>query len=273
MKDKRARRAERQNVQSEGKAPRKRAPASPEQGARFADVREAALTLFARLGYHGTSMKDIATVLRMRAPSLYNHVTSKQVLLREIILATHENADRELRAALASSSDVVEQLRRTTEVHVRFHMRQPREWRVASRELVHLEEPTRTRVRRIRRNFEELVIGLIERGVREGRFDASSPKLTAYAIFRLGSGVGQWYRPGGEFSDSEIAFYYGDLALRMAGVKSRATATKSTRTDLRDARTTDARTSSEPLVTRKRVRPRKASERQVAQHPTRALKT
>lgn len=191
----------------------------PREG-RFADVQDAALTLFAKRGYHGTSMKDIAAALRMRAPSLYNHVAAKQDLLRDIVVTTHELADRELRAAIASSDDVAEQLRRAIEVHVRFHTRHPREWRVASRDLEHLEEPARTQVRRMRRDFEELVIGIIERGVASGRFSVPSPKLTAYAIFRMSAGVGQWYRPGGEFSDSEIAFCYGDLALRMVGIES-----------------------------------------------------
>lgn len=186
---------------------------------RTAGVHDAALTLFAKLGYHGTSMKDIAAAVRMRAPSLYNHVAAKQDLLRDVILHTHEIADRELRAAIGSSTDVAEQLRRATEVHVRFHTSRPREWRVASRDLEHLEEPARTSIRKMRKSYEELVIGIIERGVAEGRFDVAAPKLAAYAIFRMSAGVAQWYRPGGEFSDSEIAYCFGDLALRMVGVR------------------------------------------------------
>ena len=185
---------------------------------RTADVRDAALTLFFQLGYHGTSMKDIAGALRMQAPSLYNHVAAKQDLLRDIALTAHERANRELHAALASSDDVIEQLRRVIEVHVHYHTKHPREWRVASRELEHLEEPTRTTVRRMRHEFEAMMIDLLERGAREGRFSVPSPRLTAYAILRMSSGVGLWYREGGPFSDSEIAYYFGDLALRMVGV-------------------------------------------------------
>jgi AcrR family transcriptional regulator len=191
------------------------APAGVRGAGRWADVYEAALTLFAKYGYNGTSMKDIAKVLRMRAPSLYNHVAAKQDLLRDIVVTTHEMADRELRAAIASSDDVAEQLRRATEVHVRYHAHHPREGRVASREIEHLDEPARTQVRTMRRNFESLVISIIERGVELGRFEVANAKLTAYAIFRMSAAVAQWYRPGREFSDSEIAFCYGDLALRM----------------------------------------------------------
>ncbi len=40
-------------------------------------VLDAACLLFAERGYRGTSMKDIAEALGVRAPSLYNHVASK----------------------------------------------------------------------------------------------------------------------------------------------------------------------------------------------------
>jgi AcrR family transcriptional regulator len=90
---------------------------------RAADVRQAALTLFAERGYHGTSMKDIAAALGLRAPSLYNHLDSKQSLLQEIMLGTMEKLIRELDAVLATTTDLVEQLRRVMEAHVRFHTR------------------------------------------------------------------------------------------------------------------------------------------------------
>ena len=213
-------RAPKQNEKSPRRAkaaPVATAPTAARE-ARTAGVHDAALTLFSRFGYHGTSMKDIAEAVHMRAPSLYNHVAAKQDLLREILFGVHEASDREMNAALASSDDVVEQLRRAIEVHVRFHTRHRREINVAARDLEHLEEPARSQISRMRRTFEERMIALIQKGMDEGRFHVTSPKLTAYAILRMGAGVGRWYRPSGEFSDSEIAFTYGDLALRMVGI-------------------------------------------------------
>ncbi len=184
---------------------------------RLADVEDAALTLFAEYGFHGTTMKDIAGALKMRAPSLYSHVASKQALLEMIVVSMHEMADRELRAALASTEDVAEQLRRAVEAHVRFHALHPRHWKISSREVIHLEEPAKSKVRGMRREFEALMIETIERGVERGCFDVASPKMTVYAMLRMSAGVGQWYRPDGEFSHAEIARYYGELVLRMVG--------------------------------------------------------
>ena len=52
-----------------------------------ATVRDAATTLFAEKGYHGTALSEVAAHLRIRTPSLYNHMRSKQELLAEIVLS------------------------------------------------------------------------------------------------------------------------------------------------------------------------------------------
>src|SRR5918998_2561138 len=94
---------------------------------RRTDVRDAALTLFAERGYHGTSMKDIAAAVGMRAPSLYNHVGAKQELLVEIVERTLVDLQRLHAEAVGSTRDVAEALRRAVEAHVRYHARHPRE--------------------------------------------------------------------------------------------------------------------------------------------------
>ena len=68
------------------------APAAPGDRAAVtpATVRDAATTLFAEKGYHGTALSEVAARLRIRTPSLYNHMSSKQELLAEIVLATSQ---------------------------------------------------------------------------------------------------------------------------------------------------------------------------------------
>jgi len=145
------------------------------------DVRDAALTLFAARGYHGTSMKDIAAALGLQAPSLYNHVASKQSLLQEIMLGSMERLVREQEAVLATTNDVTEQLRRAMEAHVRFHTRFQREVRIGNNEIASIEEPARTSLLDLRRRYARPWITLIERGVEEGR-------LTSIPIWTKGAG-------------------------------------------------------------------------------------
>ena len=185
--------------------------------ARSLDVREAALTLFAERGYHGTSMKDIAAALQLQAPSLYNHVTAKQEILRDVMSETMTSLIKIVRSSLTSTTDTVQQLRRAAEAHVRFHARHPREVRVGNYEIPALEEPHRSIVTGLRDEYSRTFVALIQRGVDEGVFETRSPMLSAYAILQMGIGVSMWYRPGGSLSEDDIVFQYGDMALEVCG--------------------------------------------------------
>ena len=184
---------------------------------RGTDVRDAALTLFAERGYHGTSMKDIAAAVGMRAPSLYNHVGAKQELLVEIVEATLVDLQRRHEAAVGSTGDVAQALRRAVEAHVRYHARHPREVRVGNRDLSALEPANRERLIALRRGYARSWQALLQRGADEGRFDLPDARLASYAILEMGIGVATWFRPDGPLSEDVVAYHYGDMALRLAG--------------------------------------------------------
>jgi AcrR family transcriptional regulator len=190
----------------------------PVVSGRVAEIREVALSLFAQRGYHATSMKDIGDALGIRAPSLYNHFESKQQILVEVMRGTMEQLLRDHTDALGSTNDSVEQLRRATEAHVRYHARFRDEIQVGNIEIRALEEPERSRIVSLRREYSDSWEELIARGVRRGVFRVSSARLTAWAILEMGIGVARWFDPAGEMSETLLAYHYGDMALRLVGV-------------------------------------------------------
>jgi AcrR family transcriptional regulator len=183
------------------------------------EIREVALTLFAERGYTGTSMKDIANVLGIRAPTLYNHLDSKQDLLREVLVTTIEGLIRVHREAIATTADVREQVRRAMEAHVAYHAQHRREVRIASAEIASLEEPARGEVLALHRTYAGAWQELVERGVAEGRFQVPWPEVATYALLELGTGLSLWSPEDGPLSPSQIAYCYGDMALRLVGAE------------------------------------------------------
>lgn len=178
-------------------------------------IREAALTLFAERGYLGTGMRDLAEHVGIRAPSLYNHLGAKQDLLRELVDEAMADLLTAHRAALASSPDVVEQLRRAMEAHVRYHAVHPREVRIVNGELRHLDEPAHSRISQLRNGYASSWTELIARGVGEGRFVTPSPVLAALALLGIGVAIPLWFTEQSPFSESELAYRYGDMALSL----------------------------------------------------------
>lgn len=163
-------------------------------------------------------MQDIADVLHLRAPSLYNHVGSKQELLRGIMFDGMDSIHREFSDAVAGAEGMVDQIRCGAEAHGRHHARRALSAHVNTYELASLQEPARTQVLGRRQAYAHAWIRLIERGATLGVCDTPSPKMAAYAIIDMGIGVARWYRPDGPLPEKRITAIYGQMALRIVGV-------------------------------------------------------
>ncbi|KAB2896621.1 MAG: TetR/AcrR family transcriptional regulator [Kofleriaceae bacterium] len=69
------------NVQSQNRRTGRGRPATP---GRKEQIFDAALTLFAERGFHGTSIPDLAAAAGVAPASLYRHVESKEQLVNEV---------------------------------------------------------------------------------------------------------------------------------------------------------------------------------------------
>ncbi|MFD4766327.1 TetR/AcrR family transcriptional regulator [Streptomyces niveus] len=207
-------------MKNEQQGPHERPHRPSEPGAtspadRRTGIRLAALRLFAVQGYRATTMTDIGAAVGIRGPSLYKHVASKHELLAEIMTGTMEQLIADNIAAVAGTDDVREQLRRSVEAHIRYHARHRLEAFVGNREIGNLEQRDQDRVLSRRSDYERRYRELIERGVAEGVFDVRSARIASYSILDMGIGVASWFNEGGEFSVDQLAYQYGDMALRI----------------------------------------------------------
>jgi len=62
---------------------------------------EASIKLFVRMGYHGTTISDIACVSKFTKGAIYHHFESKDSILRAIL---RENEERFLDRAIVKCS-------------------------------------------------------------------------------------------------------------------------------------------------------------------------
>lgn len=181
------------------------------------DIRAAALELFARHGYEATTMADIGAAVGIRGPSLYKHVASKQDLLVEIMTGTMRDLIAAHDAAIATTSDPTERLRRAAEAHVRYHARHRLEAFVGTREIRSLTEPHRSQIVAMRADYERRFRTLVNDGIDAGRFHVTDARLASYAILDLGMGVAVWYRDDTEPSEDALVWQHAEFALRIVG--------------------------------------------------------
>jgi TetR/AcrR family transcriptional regulator, cholesterol catabolism regulator len=176
-------------------------------------IRAAAIDLFFEHGYEATSLRAIASQVGIQVGSLYNHLSSKESLLYSIMSNIIEDLLTELDNRLATVTGSVERLRTAIAVHVFFHTARAREVFIGNSELRSLKPAHRRKVVKLRDQYEQRFVGIIEEGLEEGSFTTADPKITAWAILAMGTSTATWFSPEGRLQLDDIATLYTDFVL------------------------------------------------------------
>jgi AcrR family transcriptional regulator len=173
-----------------------------------------ALELFASQGYDATSARQLAARVGIEAGSLYNHISSKQDLLFQLIQkATYDLMITVSGQVDAAGEDPVERLAAAVRAHVVFCCVHSTQALVGDRELRALIPENFAETRKRRDEYEALFIGILEEGMRRELFRPLDSHTICFGILGL-SNVALWYSPTGRLTDAEIADSYADFVLR-----------------------------------------------------------
>ena len=182
-------------------------------------ILDAGLVAFAERGYFGASIREIAAAAGVKPASLYGHYPSKEHLLAELVRIGHDEHHRRLRAALLdSSADPDDQLVAVVQAHVATHADMPSLAVVANSELHFLSPALAEPALVLRRASEQLLLEVIERGVRLGRFAVEDPWLALAAIGGMGVRVANWLGSADDqYTAAQVGTQYAEFALRIVG--------------------------------------------------------
>lgn len=178
----------------------------------------AALSCFMENGYHGTTIRQVATRAGLSVPGLYHHFPSKQALLVALDAEAMSELWTRSTAALADGpQSILDRFDRLVRCLTLFHAHRGELAFIALSEIRSLEGSARTEHIAARDRQQGLLSGIIDEGVAAGIFDAPHPRETSRAITTMCTGVAQWYRIDGELTPEELADRYGRLCRLTAG--------------------------------------------------------
>jgi AcrR family transcriptional regulator len=197
-------------------------PTRPALRARYegrrAELIDTAAKAFAEGGYKETSIADLSAATGLAAGGIYHYIGSKENLLiaicddllaplleegREIVAAEDLPPERQLRDLL-----------RVWLAHVETHRAHMLVF-AQERHLIE-REPQWRAVRRQRKQFEELLDGILARGEADGSMAFADRSVTLFALLGMVNYTPTWLSPRGRLSADEVADGYCELILRSA---------------------------------------------------------
>ena len=173
--------------------------------------------LFVRSGFHGTSMRDVADRVGLRASSLYRHVKSKQELLLRVLERLMDESLDGARAAITASDDP----RQNVSLLVRSNigLARPNETALLQSELKNLAPHFRRRIIRKQDEYRRLWLAVLEKGVAQRVFQIEDPKLAFFAVIGALNYVEHWFNPSGRLNREQVAEVFSNWVLRSLGAR------------------------------------------------------
>jgi AcrR family transcriptional regulator len=191
---------------------------------RRSEVIATAARVFAERGFQATSISDLTEATGLAAGGLYHYIESKDRLLFSICDELLDPVLERAREIVADGRPAEEQLRellRAWLAHIATH----RDHMLVFAQERHVieREPQWRRVRAQRKEFEQLLDGVLARGEADGAFVLADRGLTLLALLGMVNYTPQWLDRRGRLDPEQIADGYCDLILAAASSPSLST--------------------------------------------------
>ena len=153
-----------------------------------------AASLFKLKSYKASSMRELAEMVGVEAPSLYNHIGSKSELLQAICFKVGNEFIEQTSIIQNGPGSVTDKIRAIIRFHIEMMLDNMDEVYVANHEWKHLEEPYLSDFLAIRRNYEKSLVSLVETGIEKKEIKPINPYVAVLTILSAVRGLEFWQR-------------------------------------------------------------------------------
>ncbi|MEM6696824.1 MAG: TetR/AcrR family transcriptional regulator [Bacteroidota bacterium] len=164
----------------------------------------AAARLFRKQGYNGTYLSEIAKLVGIQPPSIYNHFASKQELLRDLLLQVAHLFTKGMEEIVTTQMNAEEKLKRLIALHVRLTVDQTDAVALIAGEWIHLEEPTKSVYLQSRSKYEAQFKEIIEQGKQQGTIKDIDTDIMLFSTLSTLNWLYSWYSKNRDFNVIEL---------------------------------------------------------------------
>ncbi|MDR6923213.1 MULTISPECIES: TetR/AcrR family transcriptional regulator [Chryseobacterium] len=163
-------------------------------------ILDVAVELFKEKGYMGSSVRDLATKLSIKAASLYAHIRSKEEILEWICFGIAQEFFDELQKVKSTEAAPKDKLNLFIDRHLSVVLKNRDVTHIYSNEWKHLEERLPEFVE-LRKNYQEEVEELISEIYKAEMWELKSPSFTTRFILHTLNNSYFWFKRNSDSTD------------------------------------------------------------------------
>jgi TetR/AcrR family transcriptional regulator, cholesterol catabolism regulator len=182
------------------------------------EIIKTAAKLFKKKGYSAVTMRDIAKTMGIKAASLYNHIQSKQDILKSIIIFIAEEFTTGMELIKASNTNSLEKLHQMVVLHVNITSRNTYQMAALNNDWMHLEDQLDYYLL-LRQNYEDDFINIIKSGINAKEIVNSNPEIIMFSILSTLRSLYLWIPKKEDLDQNELANNLSNVLIKGIVVK------------------------------------------------------
>jgi len=163
-----------------------------------------AASLFRQKGYAASSMRELADLVGVEAPSLYNHIGSKSELLQAICYTVANEFNGHLGKVKNSKESCSKRIEQVIRFHIEMMLESFDEVYVANHEWKQLGDPFLCNFLQQRRSYENVMAAIIEEGIASKEFRKLHSHVAVLTILSAVRGLESWLRHRKNISKEDL---------------------------------------------------------------------
>jgi len=154
---------------------------SKESSTRKEEIIKTAAKLFKEKGYSAVTMRDLATAMGIKAASLYNHIDSKQDILKSIVISIAEDFTNGMMTIINSEQSNISKLKRIVRLHVEIATNNTDGMAALNNDWMHLEDKLEYYLQ-LRSDYENNFISIINKGIEKDEIKDNNPEIITFSM-------------------------------------------------------------------------------------------
>ena len=167
---------------------------SANSGTKKEIITTAAARLFKEKGYKAASMRELASIVGVEAASLYNHIKSKDELLRIICYEVNNTYQVNIEQIDKENCTIIKKVEKILRFHVKMMIEKYEKVYVTDHDWRKMEEPQLSEFRELRRGYRKKFTSIVQQGIDAREIKPVDANSAVMIFINAMGAIDQWHR-------------------------------------------------------------------------------